>query len=470
MSSSINLKWVNTNLAAIREATLVYFKNTPGGQIHSVDVMSSALKYNLKTGFDSGASYQFQLQLTDVNDLTIYSNSINIVTPHFLIAPVINSIMGFDASLRVTLAATTNLITGVGGDTVEFVIKRHSDNALFWIVMPYVNTGIYNLVHGMIVNQDAFTIACMFQPSLGNVNYMSPSVVSNSMNGSPTNIPNTVQGAVTGTSVGAWYEYQARFNWARPSDFAEWNDNFTIHLVLTDSNNGVITHDIVNDDVTQYTFTGLDEGMTFKCSVSYSNTFGVGLPVESVFINVTHKPRPPALLIAQAGDQSVHLAWIPPLDFGQSPITGYDIVQGTTVIATVAGTDLEFDATGLVNGIHDSWYIRTKNAIGTSASSNFLTAVPFGPMNIVSCIPSSKTLTLTINPNGKPVERVIMLGLDADSTEELSSSIFDIPQNQISQTVNANIVVTKTFTGLSGDLNFHLAVVHCNSVVDFVRS
>ncbi len=69
--SGVNLKWVHTDLATIREITLVFFKNTPNSQISSLDVGPGYLKTNLKTGFDSGASYQFQLQVTDINDVTV---------------------------------------------------------------------------------------------------------------------------------------------------------------------------------------------------------------------------------------------------------------------------------------------------------------------------------------------------------------------------------------------------------------
>ena len=132
--SGINLKWVNADLAAIREITLIYFKNAANAEIKSLIVSPAASKINLPSGFDSGAAYQFQLQVTDAIGVTVYSNFVSLTTPFFLVSPSITSIDGNDAALTVHLAATGNVLTNAGGDKVEFLIKRQSDNVLFWIV------------------------------------------------------------------------------------------------------------------------------------------------------------------------------------------------------------------------------------------------------------------------------------------------------------------------------------------------
>ena len=470
--SGVNLKWTHTDLASIREITLVYFKNTPNSQINSIDIIPSYLKTNLKTGFDSGASYQFQLQVTDINGVTVYSNSVTITTPFFLTSPSISSITGLDASIKVQLGATGNILTNAGGDQVEFVLNRQSDNVLFWIIMPYVANGLYTLTHGSLVNQDNYTVACMYQPDVNNSNYSAPSAMSNSMTGTPSNIPNQVS-SVIGSSVGTT-DYSAKFVWTKPSDFAEWSDDFYIHLLLTDSANNTVTLNLAqNLDILEHTFTNLVAGLTYKCAVDYHNAFGEGTPVESSFTSLTKISSAPVLDLLTENDTAIHLEWHN-VEAGQTPIISYKVYDSAdNLIATVttANTTATYDVTGLVNGDSKGYKISTVNAIGESSKSNLLSGIPYGAMSIISAIPSGKTLTLTINPNGRPVERVIMLGLDADPTEELvANSIFDIPQNQISQTANANIVVAKTFTGLSGNLTFHLAVVHCNAVVQFIKS
>jgi hypothetical protein len=472
--SGVNLKWTNTDLGAVREVTLVYFKNTPDSTIYSVDVAPSALKLNLKTGFDSGASYQFQLQVTDVNAVTIYSNSVTISTPYFLVAPVISTTNGFDASVKVQLASTTNSITNNGGDSVEFVIKRQSDNTLFWIVMPYVSNGLYLLAHGSLVNQDVYTIACMFQPSSTNTNYSSPSAMSNSMTGTPSNIPNQA-GNVTGLSVGQ-ISYDAKFQWTRPSDFNEWSDNFNIHLILTNSMGVETDLDLAtNLDVIEYTFTSLEAGFTYKCSVHYHNGFGDGVNKVSNFISLYKKPSAPIFNSIDPTDTAVFVSWQYDADMGQAYLQKYNIYDQNDILIHTGTNIMSFGnnyrQTGLTNGISYSYKISVENMIGESEKTTIHSDTPYGEMSIVSCVPSGKTLVLTITPNGKPVERVIMLGIDSTPTEELvANSIFDIPQAQISQAITGNITVTKTFNGLSGDLSFYLAVAHDNSIVKFIKS
>ena len=470
--SGVNLKWVHTDLATIREITLVYFKNASNSQINSLDIPPSTLKTNIKTGFDSGASYQFQLQVTDINSVTVYSNSITIITPFFLVSPSITSITGLDASLRVQLASTANILSNAGGDEVEFVLKRQSDNTLFWIVMPYVSNGLYTLTHGSLINQDSYTVGCMFQPSATNINYSAPSAMSNSLTGTPSNIPNQV-GSVVGSSVGV-SDYSAKFVWTKPSDFTEWSDSFSIHLLLTDSANATTEVNLTaNLDVLEYTFTSLSPNLTYKCAVDYHNSFGEGIRNESNFISLTKVSSAPILDVLTENDTAIHLEWHNE-DSGQTPITAYKVYDtADTLITTIntSATSSTYDVTGLLNGVSKGYKISTVNTVGESPKSNIMSGIPYGQMSIISAIASGKTLTLTINPNGRPVERVIMLGLDADPTEELvANSIFDIPQNQISQIANTNITVVKTFAGLSGNLTFHLAVVHCNAVVDFVKS
>ena len=58
-------------------------------------------------------------------------------------APVINSIIGLDDAIKITLATFANILSA--SDSVEFVLKRQSDNALFWIVKPFSGTKIYTL-------------------------------------------------------------------------------------------------------------------------------------------------------------------------------------------------------------------------------------------------------------------------------------------------------------------------------------
>jgi hypothetical protein len=196
----INLKWSYVAVGAVQEISLIYFKNASDADIICKDIASGCLKCNLNSGFESGQTYSFQLQVTDVTGLTAYSTTLPIIAPYFLQAPVISGIVGGDASLKVQLAPSANML-GVG-DTVEFVLKR-ADNVLFWIIKPFASGGSYKLSssdNGLLANNTTYRVACMYQPSSSNSRYLSPSAMSASMSATPSNTPNGV--APVTSSVG----------------------------------------------------------------------------------------------------------------------------------------------------------------------------------------------------------------------------------------------------------------------------
>lgn len=89
--NALNLKWVvsNTDLQSLKEITLIYFRNTSDADIVSLEVEPSDSKLSLED-LVSGASYTFQLQVTSLTNVLIYSNSLVVTAPYFMIAPVIS--------------------------------------------------------------------------------------------------------------------------------------------------------------------------------------------------------------------------------------------------------------------------------------------------------------------------------------------------------------------------------------------
>ena len=142
--SGVNLKWTLAGLATIKELSLIYFKNSSDADIVSMDIASGLVKTNLTPSkFVSGQAYSFQLQVVDVSDNMVFSNTLVLTAPWSLIPPVISSVSGGDQSLRIQLAATANVLSSAD-TTVEFVLKRE-DNVVFWIIKPYTSSGLYTL-------------------------------------------------------------------------------------------------------------------------------------------------------------------------------------------------------------------------------------------------------------------------------------------------------------------------------------
>ena len=114
-------------MATLLEVSLIYFANTADSIIRSMDLSPANAQLNLN--LDSGVSYSFQLQITDTNALTAYSNTLVLTAPYSLSAPVIQSFVGLDGS--VDLVVQNNGSSLSSADQVEFVLKK-SDNTLIW--------------------------------------------------------------------------------------------------------------------------------------------------------------------------------------------------------------------------------------------------------------------------------------------------------------------------------------------------
>ncbi|MEO1055657.1 MAG: fibronectin type III domain-containing protein [Actinomycetota bacterium] len=88
-------------------------------------------------------------------------------------------------------------------------------------------------------------------------------------------------------------------------------------------------------------------------------------------------PAPPTAVTANAGDQTVELAWSAPSDDGGAPITGYGVEQSTdngltwspSAVTTSSNTATSATVTGLTNGTSYQFRVSAINAAGTSPPS-----------------------------------------------------------------------------------------------------
>jgi hypothetical protein len=461
----INLKWAYVGLGAIKEICLIYFKNSSDADIVSKEIPSGCLKYNLPSGFESGQMYSFQLQVVDVTGLMVYSAPFALEAPWFLQAPEIESVSGGDQALTVHLGSTSNVLSASDA-SVEFILKR-ADNFVFWIIKAYSSSGVYTLTsddNSALLNNTSYRVACTFQPADGNARYLAPSPISNSITATPSNIPNIPQ-SISASSVGTT-DYSIRVNWSRPDDFAEWSAGAFTVVIKYVSTMGETAFVRLTEDVVTHTLTDLPASRAYYLSVAYENVNGQGPYLNYVpEVLPTQLAPAPVLYSVADGDQEAVLSWQSGGN-GQAPITNYKIYRGNTLIATVLQTVTTYTATGLQNGYEYSFKVVAVNEVGDSPASDVLTSTPYGQMSLVSAIASGKTITVVLQPNGRPIQDCKFVAIPteliagAGGMSNVADFFADVPQVQISQALYGNVTIVKTFSTFSSDIALYAVTAH----------
>jgi len=461
----VNLSWSIASFSGVKEITLVYFKtDDTDSQLSSLDVSPSATSLNLE--LEQGEAYSLQLQVTNASS-TIYSNVLSISAPFILSAPVITGYVGYDNSIEILLQDDTMDLTSA--DSVEFVLRKTSDNTVFWIVKPYSISNSYTLSSAddaNLANYSTYRVASIFQPASSNTKYLSPSDISNTITAIPTNLPNQVQNvALVSTGVD---DLELTGSWDLPADFADWSgSNYSVNLQLYRNNLAEeVSVTLNNDNRVSYVFENLTRGWSYKLNVIYTNTLGAGQvnTVMAEYVLPTSKPDAPILDSAVEGDLIVTLNWSAPSFTGQSAITSFKVYKDSVLLDTVASNILTYEVPALTNGIEYSFEITAVNAIGESVKSNALTATPFGDMLIISLSAVSKTVTAVIKPNGKSVESVLLIAIDNDPNDLVDGNfIYDVPLNEIDQSKTSNITVSHAFSQFSSSVNIAVVTAHTDS-------
>lgn len=466
----VNLSWQVSNMAPLKEVTLIYYKNTSDSNLQSLDISPANSQQNLN--LESGASYSFQLQITDTSNVTNYSNTLELSAPYVLSAPVIASFVGRDGAIDLVVQNVGNTLSSA--DSVEFVLKK-SNNALFWIIKQYQSSGNYTLSgadNALLVNNQSYRIACMYQPAGNNALYSSPSDMSNSMTVIPSNLPN-VPTNVSIASVGT-VSPALKVMWTQPSDYSEWSNSFEIVLGLQNSLTNVFSYVVVNtSSIVEYTFTGLSRDTPYRANVMYRNASGdgdVSAPLTAVML--TTVADAPLIGSYQEGDEEITVNWSAPAYAGNSAITGYLLYRNASLIATLGNVLTATDVRTGFNGVDATYTVKAVNAIGNSALSNEVIANPYGDCSVENVVINGKTLQMTFKPNGRAIAKIFIVAMDSNPSEAdvPTNFFFEVPAGSISAAVTGTFNLSKTFSSFSDNVSFYCVICNNANSSAFLKS
>ena len=173
----------------------------------------------------------------------------------------------------------------------------------------------------------------------------------------------------------------------------------------------------VSKIATSYTVTGLTNGTKYYFKVKAINAVGLSAALNQASATPTaasRPPGPPIDLAADAASHSAHLTWSAPSSTGGTPITGYNVYEGTVAnlesAVPVNGSPLSPNArsylvTGLTNSSQYYFTVQAVNAIGKGAPSNEAFAipaanatVPAAPTNLQATVVSANVKVTWVAP------------------------------------------------------------------------
>jgi hypothetical protein len=138
---------------------------------------------------------------------------------------------------------------------------------------------------------------------------------------------------------------------------------------------------------TDYPATGLQDGTTYYFTVVAINSIGTSLPSNEASAETFSVPSSPRTPTADAGDQTATVHWSAPASDGGTPVTGYNVYQGTgeggesaTPVnsSPLAADATSYQVTGLTDAVTYNFSVVAINEIGSSGPSDVVSNVtPF---------------------------------------------------------------------------------------------
>jgi Fibronectin type III domain len=164
---------------------------------------------------------------------------------------------------------------------------------------------------------------------------------------------------------------QAKLTWDRPAA----RDNFAIYEESSQGIGKPINPDTATD--TSALVTHLTNGTTYHFWLVVGQMRASNIASATPAAEV---PGPPARLTATPGNTEVTLSWAAPASDGGSPVTSYNVYQGTTAEFTGRApvakvTAISHTVTGLVNGTTYFFQVTAVNPVGEGQASQ-VSAVP----------------------------------------------------------------------------------------------
>jgi titin len=198
-----------------------------------------------------------------------------------------------------------------------------------------------------------------------------------------------------------------------------------------------------NKDTTTFIVSSLATGKTYTFAVSANVGFGTTQesnsasatpqedsvdsseePITSTSVQVTVSTPPIKLTASSVSATQINLSWSPPVEDGNSPITGYKIEMKidsnayTTLVADTESTTETYSHTNLITNVRYTYKISAINDVGISEASNEFSSTP-------------KSTNVQISPMGKlTIDEGKLLSFTVKLVDNsVSNAVFSLEKN-----------------------------------------
>jgi hypothetical protein len=336
------------------------------------DGMSTATAYTV-TGLVNGTGYYFRVYARNAVGQSPPSGLTSAIPRAVPTVPRSLTATATGASGQIRLAWVAPVSNG-GMPITDYVIYRSTNGTTGWVgVSDGVNANTAYTVTGL-VNGTRYYFKVYARNAVG------PSAPSNLANAIPRNVLTAPRSLVaTPTNVSG----QVRLSWTVPlSNGGRAITDYVIQRSANGSTGWVTITDGVNT-ATAYTVTGLANGARYYFRV-LARTGTITGPASNVANAIPWtKPTPPRSPAAAPTNLSgqVRLTWLAPASNGGSAVSDYVIQRSTngttwTSLSDGVNTATTYLVPGLSNGTRYYFRVFARNAVGYSAASPAVSAIP----------------------------------------------------------------------------------------------
>ena len=225
---------------------------------------------------------------------------------------------------------------------------------------------------------------------------------------------------------------------------------------------------------TTYSSDGLTSGLCYQYRVSALNSVGSSTSSNVAVTTTWSVPNAPTNLNANAVSSSqINLSWSTPSNSGGTPINGYKIEKMNScsgnfavLVANTTNPNTTYSNTGLTNGTCYQYRVFAINAVGSSLSSNNVTAttlqppvsnnVPDAPTGLLATAVSSSQINLVwAGPSNNGGSSITGYNIE----EKIGSGSYSVI---VSNTGNTNTLYSRT--GLTAGTTYTYRVSAINLV------